>query len=95
MYDDPNTPYENKVLYYSGRPEIVAAVSELTGCPPTFSGAIISWRGCVAPNTARDLLSLGLGKDVLRLLSAITVEQGAVIHRVFNTSTQRTPGRRN
>ena len=88
MYVDLNIPHFSKVDYYSQRPEIVHEVTALTGQPPSFSSISISWRGCFSPQSASDLRELGLTASNLGLLSAITVEQGAIIHRIFNTTTR-------
>lgn len=88
-YTDPNTPHQDKVNYYSRCDEITRGVLATTGIPPTFSSITISYRGCVAPQSAQDLRNLGLSERDLGLLAAITVEQGAVIHRVFNCSTSK------
>ena len=89
MYDDPNTPHWGKVEYYCQHDEITEGVTATSGCPPQFSALAISWRGCITPQSAHDLRTLGFTKSDLGLLSAITCEQGAIIHRVFNCSTSR------
>ena len=89
MYDDPDTPHRNKVQKYN-TPEICSQVERLTGSAPEVSSICISWRGVFSPTSAAYLRSLGLTQADLGLLSAITVEQGAIIHRLFNTSTLRT-----
>ena len=89
MYDDPNTPHMAKVEKYQQHQEVVASIEQLTGSPPLFSSIIISWRGVFSPASAADLRSFGLTQADLGLLSAITVEQGAVIHRIWNQSTSR------
>ena len=89
MYDDPDTPHRNKVQKYN-TPEICSQVERLTGSAPEVSSICISWRGVFSPMSAAYLRSLGLTQADLGLLSAITVEQGAIIHRLFNTSTLRT-----
>ena len=90
MYDDPNTPHFMKARYYSERPEIVEESTTIAnGTPPQFSALAISFRGCMSPASANDMLALGLSKHDLAFLTAITVEQGAVIHRQFMLSTAR------
>ena len=88
MYDDPDTPHQAKVNKYAVE-EIKKKVEQLTGKSPEFTSITISWRGVFSPASANDLRGLGLTQADLGLLSAITVEQGAVIHRIFNTSTLR------
>jgi hypothetical protein len=87
MYDDPNAPHRAKVEKYAAHPEIVRGVEVITGVSPTFSAIAISWRGCMSPASAADLRRLGLKAADLGLLAAITVEQGTIIHRLFNMST--------
>ena len=89
MYDDPNTPHMVKVEKYEQHQEIKESIEQLTGTPPLFSSIIISWRGVFSPASAADLRSFGLTQADLGLLAAITVEQGAVIHRIWNQSTSR------
>ena len=89
MYEDPNTPHLGKVLKYSNQ-EIKTRVEQLTGSEPGFSSITISWRGVFSPASASDLRDLGFTQADLGLLAAITVEQGAIIHRLFNQSTLRT-----
>lgn len=55
-----------------------------------FSSVTLNWRGLFSPRSAADLRSLGFTQRDIGLIAAITVEQGAVIHRVFNTSTMVT-----
>ena len=89
MYDDPNTPHQAKVDKYS-TDEITRKIHQLTGSEPGFSSITISWRGVFSPASATHLRDLGFTQADLGLLSAITVEQGALIHRLFNQSTLRT-----
>ena len=86
MYDDLNTPLRKKVEYYSQHPEIAVECEKITGKPPDFSAIAINWRGCMAPQTATDLKLEGFTNSDLQLLAAITVEQGAIIHRVHYMS---------
>ena len=80
----------NKVEFYSKHDEIVRSVEALTGKQPTFSSITINWRGCFSPQSALDLKTVGFTEADLGLLSAITVEQGAIIHRLFKCSTYTT-----
>ena len=89
MYDDPDTPHQQKVTKYNTE-EIRSQVERLTGSVPEVSSICISWRGVFSPRSAAYLRTLGFTQADLGLLSAITVEQGAIIHRLFNTSTLRT-----
>ena len=84
MYDDLNTPLRQKVEKYSQHEEITEACEQLTGRPPDFSAIAINWRGCMAPQTAVDLKLEGFTSSDLLLLSAITVEQSAIIHRIHH-----------
>ena len=52
----------------------------------------VNQRGVLSPLSATDLLGCGLRKANLRLLAIVTVEQGTMIHRHFQTSTQRVAG---
>ena len=95
---DPDTRHWDKVRYYSQYEEISAAVYNISGSRPEFSSVTLNWRGLFSPASHADLRRLGLTERDVGLLAAITVEQGAVIHRVFNTSTMvthRGPGIRN
>ena len=89
MYDDPNEPHQGKVDKYNTE-EIREKVTQLTGAEPGFSSICISWRGVFAPASAADLRDMGFTQADLGLLSAITVEQGATVHRIFYQSTMRT-----
>ena len=89
MYDDPDQPHVAKVTKYNTE-EIRSQVERLTGSVPEVSSVTISWRGVFSPSSAAYLRTLGFTQADLGLLSAITVEQGAIIHRLFNTSTLRT-----
>ena len=86
MYDDINAPHWKKVEYYSQHEEIIRGAEAISETPTTFSSITISWRGIFAPQSASDLRGLGFSKSDLELLSAITVEQGAVVHRLFHRS---------
>ena len=61
----------------------------MSGSPPIFSALAISWRGCVAPHSARDLQTFGVKNTTTGFLAAIAVEHGAVMHRIFHKSTLR------
>ena len=89
MYDAPDQPHVAKVTKYNTE-EIRSQVERLTGSVPEVSSVTISWRGVFSPSSAAYLRTLGFTQADLGLLSAITVEQGAIIHRLFNTSTLRT-----
>ena len=84
---DPNTRHWDKVRYYSQYDSISLGVEAITGKRPEFSSITLNWRGLFSPTSAADLRSLGFTSADVGLLAAITVEQGAIIHRVFNTST--------
>jgi len=88
---DPVTsePHLKKMAYYSAREEITRGVSTLAEVTPMFSAFSVSYRGCVSPMSAESMGSLGLSMADLGLLSAIAVEQSAVIHRIFGMSTMR------
>ena len=43
--------------------------------------------GLFSPASAADLRSFGFTERDIGFIAALVVEQGAVIHRVFNTST--------
>ena len=90
MYDDLNTPHQWKIDKYSGHEEIHAGVERLAGTRPDFGSICISWRGVFSPASAAHLRRLGMTQADLGLLSAITVEQGAIVHRLFNDSTVTT-----
>jgi len=90
MYDNPDEPHLKKMAYYSAHDEITTGVTTLAGTPPFFTAFAVSFRGCVSPMSAESLRSLGLSTIDLGLLSAITVEQSAVVHRIFGMSTMRT-----
>ena len=84
---DPDTRHWDKVRYYSQYDRLSTGVELITGMRPEFSSVTLNWRGIFSPRSASDLRSLGFTRRDIGLLAAITVEQGAVIHRVFNTST--------
>ena len=84
---DPDTRHWDKVRYYSQYVEIASGVEAITGTRPEFSSVTLNWRGLFSPASAADLRRLGFTTRDLGLLATITVEQGAVIHRIFNTST--------
>ena len=95
---DPDTRHWDKVRYYSQYEEISSAVERISGLRPEFSSVTLNWRGLFSPASCADLRRLGITERDVGLLAAITVEQGAVIHRIFNTSTMvahRRPGLRN
>ena len=87
---DPDTRHWDKVRYYSQYDRISTGVESITGTRPEFSSVTLNWRGLFSPRSAADLRSLGFTQRDIGLIAAITVEQGAVIHRVFNTSTMVT-----
>ena len=86
MYEDPDEPHLQKAAYYRQHLEIWEGAAQLSGVQPTFSAVAISWRGVFAPLSATHLKSMGWTNSELLLLSAITVEQGAVIHRIKHKS---------
>ena len=91
----PNTDHELKVHKYSVlHPEVAPYVRTLTGLSPTFSAFVANWRGVISPLSAQDLLKLGLRKSDLTLLSVSVVEQGTVLHRMFQQTTSRAAGAR-
>ena len=87
---DPDSRHWDKVRYYSQYEEISAGVELISGTRPEFSSVTLNWRGLFSPSSAADLRRLGLTLRDIGLLAMITVEQGAIIHRVFNTSTMVT-----
>jgi len=88
---DPNAAHRMKKQKYE-TPEIKEKVSSLYGGDPVFSSIAVSWRGVFAPASAADLQHLGFTSVDIGLLSAIALEQGARIHRMFYLSTTRTAG---
>ena len=85
-----NRAHFNKVETYERHPEITQYVQAISGgLTPFYSAVAINWRGAISPQSACDLVTLGFNKQTLRLLSVITVEQSAVMHRLFHTSTAR------
>ena len=87
---DIDQPHRDKKAKYGDNEDLCRTVQQLTGSPPLFSSITLNWRGCFSPESAADLMDIGLTKATLTLLAAITAEQGAVIHRLWNTSTRRT-----
>ena len=88
----PDQAHRAKVDYYSSFPEVAEWVERTTGHQPSFSALAFNWRGVLSPLSAADLLGCGLRKANLRLLAMVTVEQGTMIHRHFQTSTLRVAG---
>ena len=86
---DPNTAHMEKVNKYSSLEEITSCVERNSGLRPHYSALAISWRGVISPQSAQDMVSLGLTKSELKLLSAVVVEKTALIHRHFHQSTYR------
>ena len=92
---DPDTRHWDKVRYYSQYDRLSAGVEAITGARPEFSSITLNWRGLFSPASAADLRRLGFTQRDVGLLATLTVEQGAMIHRVFNQSTMvkhRGPG---
>ena len=87
---DPDTRHWDKVRYYSQYEEISLAVEGIAGIRPEYSSVTLNWRGLFSPASAADLQRWGFTQRDIGLIAAITVEQGAVIHRIFNTSTHVT-----
>ena len=85
----PDSAHHAKVEKYSVVEEISEFVRKQVGVEPLYTALSINWRGALAPQSAADLRALGLTKRDLRLLSLITVEQTALIHRHFHQSTYR------
>ena len=85
-YGDLDTPYKDKVAKYKSRPEITSEVQATTGLTPEFSSLCMSWRGSYSPASAADMRILCLNSTELTFLSAICVEQSAIIHRVHQRS---------
>ena len=84
-------PHFAKIQKYEV-PELAECVRVATGVAPDFSAFVVNWRGCLAPQSAADALNWGLSKSQLGMLTNIVVEQGAIIHRQFMTSTSRSGG---
>ena len=88
----PDIAHEQKVHKYSNVPQIAQYFREMGKEPPYFSAFAVNWRGVVSPKSAADLRSFGVRKWDIRLLSLATVEQGTVMHRLFQQSTARSSG---
>ena len=88
----PDIAHEQKVHKYSNVPQIAQYFREMGKEPPYFSAFAVNWRGVVSPKSAADLRSFGVRKWDIRLLSVATVEQGTVMHRLFQQSTARSSG---
>ena len=86
---DPNSAHFEKVEKYSTVEEISTFVEVNSGCRPFYSALAVNWRGVISPQSALDMKNLGLTNQELKLLSMITVEQTAIIHRHFHQSTYR------
>jgi len=81
-----------KQQYYD-TPEIRTWVSEKAECDHgkvTFTAAVFNWRGAVAKSSASDLLTLGLTRDFLKLLSVVTLQKG---YDIWTFSRQSTLGK--
>ena len=89
-----NSAHQGKVEKYSAVREISQFLRETTGLEPLFSALAVNWRGVIAPQSAADLREVGITKRELKLLSLITVEQTALIHRHFYQSTYRVKSNR-
>ena len=85
--DEPDQRHWDKVRYYSQYEEISTGIELISGQRPEFSSVVLNWRGLFSPASAADLRRFGFTLRDIGLLATITVEQGAIIHRVFNTST--------
>ena len=68
-------------------PEIKRAIQALTGVEPVRSSFTLNWRGIYSPESARDMRIVGLTNTDLQFMAAICVEQGAIIHRIHQTTT--------
>ena len=88
----PDQRHIDKQRYYA-QPDnpansISTQVEALTGqAPVIYSSCVLNWRGLFSPASAADLRSFGFTERDIGFIAALVVEQGAVIHRVFNTST--------
>jgi len=81
-----------KQQYYD-TPEIRTWVSENAECDPgkvTFTAAVFNWRGDIAKPSASDVLTLGLTREFLKLLSVVTLEKG---YDIWTFSRKTTLGR--
>ena len=81
-----------KQQYYD-TPEIRTWVLEKAECDPgkvTFTAAVFNWRGAIAKPCTSDLLTLGLTRDFLKLLSVVTLEKG---YDIWTFSRQSTLGK--
>ena len=82
---DLDIPHREKMKYYD-LPEIIAVAECKAGVAPSFSSITLNWRGIYSPGSASDLRLLKLTKADLKLLAAVCVEQGAIIHRLHQKS---------
>ena len=89
-----NSAHQGKCEKYSAVKEISQFLRETTGLEPLFSALAVNWQGIIAPQSASDLQEVGITKRELKLLSLITVEQTALIHRHFYSSTYRVKSNR-
>ena len=85
-YPDLNRPHRKKMAHYD-EPEIKQAIQVLTGVDPTRSSFTLNWRGIYSPESASDMRIVGLTNAELQFMAAICVEQGAIIHRIHQTTT--------
>ena len=87
--DTPNTAHDRKVSKYSVT-EVKDFVQNITGNrPQLFTACAINWEVAFAPQSASDLIKLGLSKRCLTLLLICMVEQSTNIHQTFKKSMSR------
>ena len=87
--DTPNTAHDRKVTKHAVK-EVKDFVQNITGNRPHhLTACAINWKGTFTPNSARDLIQLGLNKKCPTLLSICGVEQSTNIHQTFMKSTSR------
>ena len=89
-----NSAHQGKFEKYSAVKEISQFLRETTGLEPLFSALAVNWQGIIAPQSAADLQEVRITKRELKLLSLITVEQTALIHRHFYSSTYQVKSNR-
>ena len=90
---DPDKMHQHKVDKYAAIEAVQTEMAHLSGHRNlVFSAFAVNWRGVVSGRSASDLLSFGIRRTDIKLLSLVTVEQGTVIHRCFQTNTYRRPG---
>ena len=85
-----NAVLNDKVRYYDV-PDIRCWIERnVSSRPMRFSSVTLNWRGLMARASADALsVSMGLGRPILSLLSAITCERGLWIYQHFHRSTFR------